>query len=214
MRSVLICVLLTVCFVFAMAATSTHSIPSGLTVIMDFRGAHSDPSIREMESESGNILKHAGVKLDWRQRDQADLQTYPDLVVMTFNGSCKFDQGQRFYDANGPLASTKTTDHIIQSFGQVDCDHVISTARAAMFGGDFKRADLLVGRALGRVVVHEIVHMLTNSAEHGHDGVFEAALSGRQLIAPSLPLSAMDVDRLMSGLEGEQSSPNRILPVQ
>ena len=46
--------------------------------------------------------------------------------------------------------------------------------------------------------------MLTHSAEHGRDGVFEAALSGKQLIAPTLPLAAMDVDRLMSGLEGEQ----------
>jgi hypothetical protein len=46
--------------------------------------------------------------------------------------------------------------------------------------------------------------MLTHSAEHGRDGVFEAALSGKQLIAPSLPLSAMDVDRLGSGYESEQ----------
>ncbi len=46
--------------------------------------------------------------------------------------------------------------------------------------------------------------MLTRSAEHGRDGVFEATLSGKQLIAPTLPLSAMDVDRLMSGFEGDQ----------
>jgi hypothetical protein len=157
-----------------------------------------------MERESGDILKATGLKLDWRLRDQTAGQTYPDLVVMTFNGSCKFSQTPRVYDELGPLASTKTTDHVIQSFGEVDCDHVISAARSAMFGRDFAQADMLVGRALGRVVVHEIVHMLTNSAKHGHDGVFEAALSGRQLIAPSLPLSAMDVDRLMSGLEGEQ----------
>ena len=122
---------------------------------------------------------------------------------MTFNGSCKFGPAPRAFDEVGPLASTLTTDHRIQSFGQVDCDHVIGTARSAMLG-DFAHADLLVGRALGRVVTHEIVHMLTQSAEHGNDGVFESALSGRQLIAPTLPLSAMDVDRLMSGFEGEQ----------
>src|SRR3954469_20361465 len=119
MRSVLICVLLTVCLVFLLAATVTHSVPSGLTVIMDFRGAHSDPSIREMESESGQILKNAGVKLDWRTRDQAEGQVYPDLVVMTFNGTCKFSQSRQGYDEHRPLASTKTTDHRIQSFGEV-----------------------------------------------------------------------------------------------
>jgi hypothetical protein len=204
MRPVLICVLLTVCLVFAMAATATSPVPSGLTVILDFKGVHSEPSILEMERESGSILQTTGLKLDWRLRDQTAGQAYPDLVVMTFNGVCKFDPAPRNYDALGPLASTKTTDHKIQPFGQVDCDHVVSTARSAMASMDYAHADMLVGRALGRVVVHELVHMLTHSAEHGRDGVFEAALSGKQLIAPTLPLAAMDVDRLMSGLEGEQ----------
>jgi hypothetical protein len=65
-----------------------------------------------------------------------------------------------------------------------------------MFGADFSRGDALLGRALGRVVVHELVHMLTHSAQHGKDGVFESALTGKQLISPKLPLSALDIDRL------------------
>ena len=47
MRPVLICVLLAVGLVFAMTATTTSPIPTALTVILDFRGSHSDPSIRE-----------------------------------------------------------------------------------------------------------------------------------------------------------------------
>jgi hypothetical protein len=57
---------------------------------------------------------------------------------------------------------------------------------------------MLVGRALGRVVAHELVHMLTKSGQHAHEGVQKAALSGRQLISASLPLSAMDIDRLIA----------------
>jgi len=204
MRPVLICVFLVVGLGFAVTATTRSPIPSALTVILDFRGAHSDSSIREMELESGSILKTTGLRLDWRLKNQAKGEIYPNLVVMEFNGSCKFDPAPRNYDELGPLASTKTTDHEIQSFGEVDCDHVAESARRAMQGFDYRHADLLVGRALGRVVVHELVHMLTHSAQHGRDGVFEAALSGKQLIAPSLPLAAMDVDRLMSGFEGEQ----------
>jgi hypothetical protein len=205
MRPVLIYPLLAVCLALATAATAASHIPSGLTVILDFRGAHSDSSILEMERESGSILETTGLKLDWRSRDEAPKSAYPNLVVMTFNGTCKFESAPQAYYETGPLASTKTTNHVIQSFGQVDCDHVVGTARSAMFGADYAHADLLVGRALGRVVAHEIVHMLTQSAEHGRDGVFEAALSGKQLIAPSLPLSAMDVDRLMSVMSGYES---------
>ena len=200
MRPVLICAVLMVCLVFAMAGNSGHPLPPGLTVILDFRGAHSDPSIAEMERESASILKTTGLKLDWRLRNQVIGQAYPDLVIMTFKGACKFDPARRNYDEMLPMGSTSTTNHVIQPYGQVDCDHVIETARSAM-SGDFAHADLLVGRALGRVVTHEIVHMLTHSAEHGRDGVFESALSGKQLIAPTLALSAMDVDRLMDNSE-------------
>ena len=65
-----------------------------------------------------------------------------------------------------------------------------------MFGGDYAKGDVLVGRALGRVVAHELVHMLTKSETHAKEGVEKAALSGRQLIAASLPLSEFDLDRL------------------
>jgi len=205
MRTLLTCVLLVVGLVFAMTATTTSPIPTSLTVILDFRGIHSDPSIREMERESGSILKATGLKLDWRLKSQARGEIYSDLVVMQFDGSCKFDPAPRIYDETGPLALTRTTNHQIQSFGEVDCDHVAESARRAMQSGDYRQADMLVGRALGRVVTHELVHMLTHSAEHGRTGVFEAALSGKQLIAPTLSLEAMDVDRLMSGFEGEQA---------
>jgi hypothetical protein len=198
MRPALICALLTVCLVFLLAATVSSPLPAGLTVILDFRGAHSDPSIKEMERESSTIMKTTGVHLDWKLRNQAAADTYPDLVVMTFKGSCRFDPTARIYDELGPLGSTKTTDNEIQPFGQVDCDHVVRSARSAMFGGDYSRGDFLVGRALGRVVAHELVHMLTHSADHGQEGVFESALSGQQLISPSLPLAALDVDRLKS----------------
>ena len=48
---------------------------------------------------------------------------------------------------------------------------------------------------MGRVVAHELFHMLTKSGQHGSQGVEKAALSGKQLIASYLPLSAYDVAR-------------------
>ena len=197
MRPLLICASMAACLVVGLTAKTARPLPSGLTVVLDFHGAHSERSIREMERESSAILKTTGTQLDFRLRSQVGQDSYPDLVVMTFNGACRFDPVPRVYDELGPLASTLTTDHQIQPFGQVDCDHVVGAARSAMFGGDYARGDLLVGRALGRVLAHELVHMLTRSPRHSADGVFEAALSGRQLISPSLELSALDVDRLL-----------------
>jgi hypothetical protein len=124
--------------------------------------------------------------------------TFNDLVVMTFKGSCSFDPAPPLYDELGPLAVTRTSNGEVQPFGEVNCDRVVNSVRGAMFGSDYSKGDMLVGRALGRVVAHELVHMLTKSGQHAHEGVQKAALSGRQLISASLPLSAMDIDRLIA----------------
>jgi hypothetical protein len=196
MRHVVISASIALGLALSLTATVSKTAPSVLTVIMDFKGPHSPSSVKEMERESGYILKSTGLKLDWRTLAEAQFGSYPDLVVMTFKGACEYAPAAPRYDELGPLAITHTTNGEVQPFGEVDCDRVINTARTAMTGEDYSRADLLIGRALGRVVAHELVHMLTKSGVHGTEGVEKPALSGRQLIAGVLPLSVFDIDRL------------------
>jgi hypothetical protein len=198
MRHVVISISIALGLALSLAATVDKTSPSVLTVIMDFKGPHSPASIKEMERESGFILKSTGVKLDWRLLQDAQFDSFADLVVMTFKGTCEYEPAAPRYDELGPLAITHTTNGEVQPFGEVDCNRVINIARSAMSGEDYSRADLLIGRALGRVVAHELVHMLTKSGVHGTEGVEKPALSGRQLIAGVLPLSVFDIDRLKS----------------
>jgi hypothetical protein len=177
-------------------AAKTPAGGADVTVIVNFKSAYSAPAIKAMEREVGQILKSSGVTVDWRLRDQATDTTFNDLVVITFKGSCVFNPMPIYYDELGPYAITRTTGGTVQPFGDVDCDHVVSSLQKAMSGEDYAKADLLLGRALGRIVAHELVHMLTKSKQHGREGVETAALSPRQLIAESLPLSAFDIDRL------------------
>ncbi len=193
-----ICVYLIAGLAVPLGAGVDRVSPSVLTVILDFKGPHSRTSLKEMQRESGRILKSTGVNLDWRMLGQDSSASYSDLVVMTFKGSCEYEPAAPIYDELGPLAITRTTNGEVQPFGEVDCDRVVNSARAAMSGSDYARADLLIGRAMGRVVAHELVHMLTKSGQHGTEGVEKAALSGKQLITASLPLSAFDIGRLKS----------------
>jgi hypothetical protein len=177
--------------------------PSVLTVILDFKGPFSQASLKEMKRESSLVLQASGVRLDWRMLGEDPYASYRDLVVMTFRGACKYELAAplSIEDALGPLAITHSVDGEIQPFGEVNCDRVVNSARNAMLGTEYARADLLIGRALGRVVTHELVHMITRSAEHGTEGVEKSSLSGRQLIAGELPLSAFDIDRLKQRLQ-------------
>jgi hypothetical protein len=182
--------------VFAVQAEAETGLePSILTVVLDFKGAHSGLAIGEMEREAGLLIEASGIRLDWRIRSEARVVAN-DLVVMTFTGACEFGPVPPRYDELGPYAITWITNGEVQPFGEVDCARVINSVRNAMWGTDFGRADHLVGRALGRVVAHELVHMLTKSTHHSGEGLERAALSGRELIAASLPLDSLDVERL------------------
>jgi len=201
MRHVKICACLLAVMALPIAAKPPVA-GADVTVITNFKNSYSAPAIKAMQSEVEQILKSSGVSLEWRSRDEAADATFNDLVVMTFKGSCVFNPMPIVYDELGPYAITRTTGGEVQPFGEVDCDHVVSSLHSAMTGGDFAKADQLLGRALGRVVAHELVHMLTKSKQHGREGVEKAALSARQLIAESLPLSTFDVDRLLQERRG------------
>jgi len=182
--------------VFAASSSSIKpKAATNLTIVLDFNGPHSLQSVAAMERETQGILKDAGVHLDWKSREEAQSTSSADLVVVRFNGACELPPAP-LYDELGPLASTYATDGQVQPFSEVSCDRVGAFVRSGLHGGDLKKGDLLLGKALGRVVAHELVHMLTGAKDHAHEGVFKPGLTVEQLVAGELPLSPGDIERL------------------
>src|SRR6185369_3730106 len=97
--------------------------------------------------------------------------SFGNQVVVRFKGKCVREPVPDLYDERVPLAFAHSTDGVVQPVSEVACDRVVAAARSAMSGDDFAHADLLLGRALGRVVAHELVHMLSKSGAHGQEGV-------------------------------------------
>jgi hypothetical protein len=176
------------------AASPVHA--TALTIVFDFQGPHSDRSIEEMKRELEAVMKGSGLTFDWRTRSQVRNESFANLVVVHFKGKCVLEPVAYLYDERGPLAFTYSNDGEVLPFSEVACDRVVAAARSAMSGGDFAHADLLLGRALGRVVAHELVHILSKSGEHGKEGVAQPALSGLRLIAPEMHLSPADMERI------------------
>jgi hypothetical protein len=168
----------------------------GITIVLDFQGPRSEPSVAEMKREFTGIMKGSALRFDFRSRNEAVREDFSDLLVVRFTGKCRLEPVGYLYDERGPMAFTYSTDGIVQPFSEVACDKVTSAVRSAMAGGDFAKADLLLGRALGRVLAHEVMHILSKSGTHGRTGVAKTALSGGQLIAPGLLLEPQDLERM------------------
>jgi hypothetical protein len=167
-----------------------------LSVVLDFEHKLPVPALQEMQRELQAVISESGTRLNYRLRDEVGAESFDDVIVIKFNGQCKVDHFPIVFDERGPLAFTHTVNGEVLPFSTVYCERVRKSVRSAMWGGEFKEADVLLGRALGRVVAHELYHILGKTHGHGKDGIGQKSLSGRKLISGTLRLDPADLQKL------------------
>jgi len=157
-----------------------------LAVLMGFDQPYSPVSLKEMKGEIESALKDSGVALEWRIIDKSTSnETFTNLVVARFRGRCVSEPGERPRGA-GALGRTHVSDGAILTFPEVDCDQIRNLLYAQLASENRIRGDWLVGRAMGRVLAHELYHILANTGAHARSGLAKAALTPADLLAGSL----------------------------
>jgi hypothetical protein len=185
----------TLLLLFGIATIPAHALD--LTVLLDVDKNHSQRALAEMRKELSKVFKPTNLNIDVRLRQETKPnETFNDVVLVKLKGTCKMQNFAPLMDERGPFAWTHTVDGKILPFSEVACDHVSRSIQQAMMGDEFRDRDRMLGRALARVMAHEIVHMVGKCADHSQAGVFRHALSGRQLIADKLELDPEDIARL------------------
>lgn len=187
-------------FFLAMAASAFEGLPGlhqPLTLVVDAEKPMPPESLLAMRAELDRLFRQTPIRLDVKNRKDLALgEDVPELVLVRFRGECKVQHEPVFLDERGPLAYTHVTDGSVLPFSEVLCERVRKAAKANMFGGDYAKADKLMGRALARVVAHEIFHILSGDCGHSHEGVFKKGLTGKQLIDDNLDFAGHDLQRL------------------
>ena len=172
--------------------------PPSVTVLVDFEMPPSELSYQAMQAEASSVLGPTGVRLTFKLKSEAGGENFSDVVLMSFQGRCGMNPIPVVFDERGPLAFARTVNGEIQPFGVVRCDRVRNAVKQAMWGRDFKQGDRLMGRALGRVVAHELYHMLARTSDHAASGVAKRALTGQALISDTLRFRPEEVEKLQS----------------
>lgn len=176
----------------AMAPLAGAAGPDHVTVLLEFeQQQYSSIALRSMQAETQSVLLDSGVKLAWSVTDRAAGSSGEGGgLVFRMKGKCAMDLFPALPDELGvPLAMAHSSDGTVLPFGQVDCDRVRRSVRTALRPGDAGGAEPLLGRALGRVLAHEIYHMLARSHEHHRGGIARERLSPRDLTRDRFTLS-------------------------
>jgi hypothetical protein len=140
--------------------------------------------IDAMHAEIDAIMGPLGIKFEWRSLDGVrgtELST--ELAVLTFKGHCDLSGiNPRKVADIGALGFTHMSDGEILPFSQIECDRVRLFVQRDLVTMRSPQREETFGRALGRVVAHELYHIFANTTRHGDCGVGKAAYSVRELL--------------------------------
>jgi hypothetical protein len=173
--------------VLAVAATEAAGAPERLSVLLEFRNGYSPQSVASIKREVERVFQTTPVRFGWVSPSEAIAGVAGKMAVIRFQGECLYQPGLPVFRKGIKLAVTQISDGVVLPFSDVDCDQIAAFVDPAIRGVTRARADVLFGRAVGRVVAHELSHILSRSAAHGTYGVTEPALSVDQLTCDELP---------------------------
>jgi hypothetical protein len=157
-----------------------------VTIYTQFAHPPAVVSIEEMKIELDAIMVPLDLQFDWRSLEQASgREASAELVVVSFKGECQSEWRPQQLQ-KGPLGWTHMADGAILPFADVDCDRIrdLMTHSLAMAVPP-ERARML-GRAMARVLAHELYHFLMNTTRHSSSGIAKASYTAAELTCPYL----------------------------
>lgn len=155
-------------------------------LFLHFDSTPSPQFLRTMKQELAVVL--AGFALHWivKGDSAAESRTYSRAFIVRFRGTCAVIPGQRGSEPEEPivLGDTVTSEGRILPYSEIDCDRLQAFLRTAHLSEAGQEARL--GRAGGRVLAHELYHVLLQTPEHARKGLARAVYTPAALVSQSL----------------------------
>lgn len=136
-----------------------------------------------LEDEVEAIMGPLGRHFLWRPISGVNgHEVSSELAVLTFKGACSVE-GLALKEIHpGALGWTHVSDGAILPFAEIDCDRIRRFVQKELLFRKPADREEIFGRAVARVVVHELYHIFANTPHHGHDGVAKSAYTVQELL--------------------------------
>jgi hypothetical protein len=156
-----------------------------------------EPAAASFREELRNLLKETGVSIELRSlKDRRAGESFDRLLVVELSGSCDvFDEAAPL-KKRSPLASTQAEGNRILPYTELFCGRIRGLLAAALEREPLYRRHTLLGRALARVLGHEIYHFLAQEKTHALSGVAKDCLAGHDLLGESFAFDRHTLARL------------------
>jgi hypothetical protein len=133
--------------------------------------------------------------------------------VVKFKGKCRVETFGEIDQEPLPtgehtLASTKLEKGHVLPFSQVQCNEVRNALAYLRPWADSHERQTAMAMALGRVVAHELYHILSRTTTHAAHGLAQASQSLKDLVAkPGMTFGEEDLRAIREGVAGSGDLP-------
>lgn len=160
-----------------------------------------EPVQQSLEDEVESIMGPLGRHFVWRSISGVKgNEISSELAVLTFKGRCNAD-GLFPKEVNpGALGWTHVSDGAILPFSEIDCDRIRLFVQKELLHRKPSERDDAFGRAMARVVSHELYHIFANTPHHGSDGVAKAAYTVQELLSDDFQFEEAECKALKASI--------------
>lgn len=137
-----------------------------------------------MKEELEGLLQTTGFGVEWKALGTEDENGI--IAVIELRGSCRPPEDNvavKPVESGASLASTAVEGGKILPFSWINCETLTEMLAPSLAGVASEQREFLYGRAMGRVLAHELYHMLANQRGHAGSGVAKASFSAGDMLS-------------------------------
>src|SRR5262249_50407731 len=127
--------------------------------------------------------KPVGRDIEWRSLEESsEHHVAEEIVVVTFHGNCDAQTNPFAQPESSGLGWTHMSDGEILPFAEVDCDRMRALVQTSLMRLAEANRGAVFGRAIARVIAHELYHIVAHTIHHG-SGLSKPAYSAQELLS-------------------------------
>lgn len=146
-----------------------------------------------LHEELESIMAPMGFRFEWRSLSNVrGNEIAVELAVLTFKGKCDVSGLLPRMTNPGALGWTHVSDGNILPFSDIECDRIRGFIQKDLLTVHAEDREDAFGRALARVVAHELYHIFANTSQHGSCGVGKSAYTAQELLLGDFQFEAKE----------------------